>query len=125
MLIGVVALFAFGPEDIPRIMYNAGKLLRRVRYMRYALTNQFENFMDDIEQKSAKTNSPQNSKADTAAQEAPHINAPATPDDEELYDEALADEYVLDDLPEIEPESRTITEADLADDQPDQTNPTT
>lgn len=49
LLIGMIVLFAFGPEDIPKIMYNLGRILRRFRYMRYALSSQFEDFMEKAE----------------------------------------------------------------------------
>jgi Sec-independent protein translocase protein TatA len=49
LLIAVIVLFAFGPEDIPKIMYNLGRVMRRFRYMRYALSSQFEDFMQKAE----------------------------------------------------------------------------
>lgn len=49
LVIAVIVLFAFGPEDIPKIMYNIGRVVRRFRYMRYALSSQFEDFMEKAE----------------------------------------------------------------------------
>ncbi|MCB1538004.1 MAG: twin-arginine translocase TatA/TatE family subunit [Rhodospirillales bacterium] len=49
LLIGVIVLFAFGPEDIPKIMYNLGRVVRRLHYIRYALSAQFEDFMEKSE----------------------------------------------------------------------------
>lgn len=49
LVIAVIVLFAFGPEDIPKIMYNIGRFMRRFRYMRYALSTQFEDFMEKAE----------------------------------------------------------------------------
>ena len=40
------------PKDIPNIMYGLGRLLRRVQYFRYAVSQQFDDIMDtgDIEE---------------------------------------------------------------------------
>ena len=38
LLIGVLILFLFGPEDIPKIMYNFGRIMKRFKYMKYALS---------------------------------------------------------------------------------------
>lgn len=108
MLIGVVALFAFGPDDIPKMMYNAGKILRRLRYMRYAVTNQFETFMDDIEQKAT-------------AKPVIKNDEPVNTDPKILDAEAEEDADFI--IPETMPEDKFITEADLPpepDDRPDQ-----
>lgn len=58
-LILVVAVMAAGPNDIPKILYEAGKLVRRLQYLRFAANQQFEEFMrendlDDL-RKSALT----------------------------------------------------------------------
>ena len=46
LVIGFVLLLVVGPKDIPKIMYQCGKGLRRLQYMRYALTHQFDDFME-------------------------------------------------------------------------------
>lgn len=53
LLIGGIALFVIGPKDIPAIAYQLGKLLRRVRYLQYAITGQFDDFMAKAEAKEA------------------------------------------------------------------------
>lgn len=58
VLIAVVILFAFGPEDIPKLMYGLGRILRRFRYMRYALSSQFEDFMEKAEKTGQVTPKP-------------------------------------------------------------------
>jgi sec-independent protein translocase protein TatB len=83
LLIGVLILFMFGPEDIPKIMYNLGKVLRRFRYMRYALSSQFEDFMQGAEAK-AKIREPVPAKPATA---------------EIMDDESDADEHLIDLMP--------------------------
>ena len=44
-LIGLILLLVIGPKDIPNIMYQGGKLMRRLGYMRFALSQQFDDFM--------------------------------------------------------------------------------
>jgi sec-independent protein translocase protein TatB len=47
LLIAVVAVLVFGPQDIPKIMYNLGRIMRRVQYIRYAFSHQFEEFLKE------------------------------------------------------------------------------
>jgi Sec-independent protein translocase protein TatA len=58
LVIAVIILFAFGPEDIPKIMYNLGRVVRRFRYMRFALSSQFEDFMEKAEAKGRTAGKP-------------------------------------------------------------------
>lgn len=51
LLIAAIALFVIGPKDIPAIAYQIGKVFRRLRYMQYALTGQFDDFMQKAEAK--------------------------------------------------------------------------
>jgi sec-independent protein translocase protein TatB len=44
-LIGLILLLVIGPKDIPNIMYQGGKMMRHLGYMRFALSQQFEDFM--------------------------------------------------------------------------------
>lgn len=50
LVIGFVLLLVVGPQDIPKIMYQCGKALRRLHYMRFALTQQFDDFMQKADQ---------------------------------------------------------------------------
>lgn len=52
LVIVVVAVFVFGPQDIPKIMYTLGRIMRRVQYVRFALSKQFEDFLieNDLEE---------------------------------------------------------------------------
>jgi sec-independent protein translocase protein TatB len=45
LLIMAVAIFVIGPKEIPQIMFSFGRVVRRLQYMRYALTQQFDDFM--------------------------------------------------------------------------------
>ena len=51
LIIAAVALFVIGPQDIPKIAYSIGKFFRRIKYMQYALTGQFDDFMKSAEEK--------------------------------------------------------------------------
>lgn len=46
-LIMAVAVFVIGPKDIPKIMYGFGRIVRRLQYMKFALSSQFEDFMQE------------------------------------------------------------------------------
>ncbi len=53
MVIMAVAVLVLGPDEIPGLMHNLGRVVRRLQYIRYAFTQQFEDFMresdlDDI-----------------------------------------------------------------------------
>lgn len=43
----VVALVVIGPRDIPKIMHGLGRFVRRLQYVRFALSQQFDDFMKD------------------------------------------------------------------------------
>jgi len=97
LLIAVVAIFAFGPEDLPKLMYNLGKIMRRFRYLRYALSNQFESFMEEAEKKG----------------QVPAKGHDLPKADSHENDELGADEGLDYDFPEVE--SRPVNEADIKD----------
>ncbi len=46
-MIGVVAVVAIGPKEIPEVMKTAARVLRRLQYVRFALSQQFEDIMKD------------------------------------------------------------------------------
>lgn len=52
LIVVAVAVFAIGPKDIPNIMYGLGRILRRVQYIKYAVSQQFDDLMNkgDIEE---------------------------------------------------------------------------
>lgn len=52
LVIVAVAVLVIGPRDIPKIMYNAGRFLRRLQYMKFAMTQQFDEILraGDIEE---------------------------------------------------------------------------
>lgn len=44
-VIMAVAVFAIGPNEIPGMMRGLGNLVRRFQYMKFAITRQFDEFM--------------------------------------------------------------------------------
>ncbi|MAQ71844.1 MAG: hypothetical protein CL565_06590 [Alphaproteobacteria bacterium] len=45
----LVAILVIGPKELPQLMYGIGKFFRRIQYMKYALSNQFDDFMQETE----------------------------------------------------------------------------
>jgi len=92
LIVGAIALFVIGPKDIPAIAYQVGKFFRRIKYMQYALTGQFDDFMAKAESKQ---------------------NPPEPKEELEDVDEAAADAELLEmmPLPEEENLNRKDTKA--------------
>lgn len=78
-VIVAVALIVIGPKDIPQIMHTLGRFVRRLQYVRFAMSQQFDDFMKEHDLEDIR-------KA-----------AHARPD--ELFDEAAADEEEMTPLP--------------------------
>lgn len=83
LIIAAVALFVIGPKDIPAIAYQIGKVFRRLKYMKYALGGQFEDFMETAEAKKTEEN-PEPEKQEL---------------DHDPYDEAEADAELIEMMP--------------------------
>lgn len=49
LTIVIIGVLVLGPKDIPAMMYQIGKIVRRLQYMRFALSNQFDDFMQQAE----------------------------------------------------------------------------
>lgn len=52
LVVIIVAILAIGPQQIPDVLYRIGRIVRRLQYMRFALSKQFEDFMEksDLEE---------------------------------------------------------------------------
>jgi sec-independent protein translocase protein TatB len=52
LVIVAVAVFVIGPKDIPKVMYTIGRVARRLQYVRFALSQQFDDVLKagDIEE---------------------------------------------------------------------------
>lgn len=96
LLIAMIALFVIGPQDIPKIAYQVGKFFRRIKYIQYAITGQFDDFMQKTEEKiDPKSTEPEKKELD-----------------HDPYDEAEADRDLLEmmPLPEDKPEGDKTTQ---------------
>ena len=73
-LILAVAVLVIGPQEIPELMRGLGRIVRRLQYMRYALSRQFDDFMQqsDLEemQRAAQARTPDSADAEIEADEA-------------------------------------------------------
>jgi len=49
LTIVIIGVLVLGPKDLPAILYQLGKIVRRLQYMRFALSNQFDDFMQQAE----------------------------------------------------------------------------
>lgn len=47
LLIIVVAVLVIGPKEIPTIMRALGRVVRRLQYVKFALSQQFEDFIKE------------------------------------------------------------------------------
>lgn len=47
LLIVAVAVLVIGPDEIPGIMRSLGRAVRRFQYVRFALSQQFDDFMKE------------------------------------------------------------------------------
>lgn len=44
-LIAAVAILVIGPKELPEVMRGLGRIVRRLQYVRYAFTQQFEDYL--------------------------------------------------------------------------------
>lgn len=49
LVVLVVAVFAFGPQDMPKLLYHLGRIVRRLHYMKFAFSQQFDDIMKNAE----------------------------------------------------------------------------
>lgn len=49
VLVLVLALVLLGPKEIPEILYWIGRGVRRLQYLRFALSQQFDGFMHHVD----------------------------------------------------------------------------
>lgn len=45
LVVIVVAVLVIGPNDIPKVMITLGRLVRRMQYIKFAMSQQFEDIM--------------------------------------------------------------------------------
>lgn len=71
ILIAAIAILVIGPKELPTIMYTLGRVVRRIQYVRYAFTQQFEDFLreNDLDDIRKSVNFEQKSFDESAADE--------------------------------------------------------
>ncbi len=47
LIIIAVTVFVIGPKDIPKVMHGLGRVVKRLQYMKFALSQQFDDFMKE------------------------------------------------------------------------------
>lgn len=45
LVVAVIAVLVIGPDELPGVMRLLGRIVRRITYIRYAFSQQFEDFM--------------------------------------------------------------------------------
>lgn len=46
LVVIAVAVIVIGPKQLPDVLYGFGRIVRRLQYMKFALSKQFEDFME-------------------------------------------------------------------------------
>tara|TARA_B100001093_G_C26315327_1_gene795330 strand:- start:243 stop:566 length:324 start_codon:yes stop_codon:yes gene_type:complete len=49
LVIIIITVFMIGPDDIPKVMVALGRIFRRIQYIKFALSQQFEDVMRDAD----------------------------------------------------------------------------
>lgn len=49
LVVIVVAVLVIGPKDIPKMMMGLGRIMRRIHYLKFALSQQFEDLMKETD----------------------------------------------------------------------------
>lgn len=49
VLIMALAVLVIGPKELPTLMLGLGRLVRRLQYVKYAMSQQFEDFMKEAD----------------------------------------------------------------------------
>lgn len=77
LLVGAIAVLVIGPKDIPKIMYQVGRFARRLQYMKFAMSQQFDEVLraGDIEElrKGVNFEAPKTDEAAADGQEHPPV----------------------------------------------------
>lgn len=49
LVVIAVAVLVIGPKDIPKVLQGLGKVMRRMHYLKFALSQQFEDLMKETD----------------------------------------------------------------------------
>ncbi len=75
LVIVLVAVLVIGPKDIPKIMYTCGRFFRRLQYVKFAMSQQFDEILKagDIEELRKGVNFEAPKTDEKAADETPSL----------------------------------------------------
>jgi sec-independent protein translocase protein TatB len=48
-VIAIMAVLVIGPQDLPKVMVGVGRLFRRFQYIKYAMSQQFDDVMQQAD----------------------------------------------------------------------------
>ena len=68
LVVAVIAVLAIGPKELPAVMRTIGRFVRRLQYMKYAMSQQFEDFMQQQDLNELRAQAAQSSQGDSAAE---------------------------------------------------------
>lgn len=49
LVVIIVAVIVIGPKQLPEVLYGFGRIVRRLQYLRFAMSKQFEDFMEQAD----------------------------------------------------------------------------
>ena len=98
LLVAVVAIFAIGPQQLPEMMYKAGRFVRRLQYIRYNMSRQMEDYLQMGDLRDLNDTAPLHDTKNDAKNAVPPPRTGVseyTPDDEAEADADLPDIMAL------------------------------
>jgi sec-independent protein translocase protein TatB len=90
-VIAIMAVLVIGPQDLPKVMVGVGRLFRRVQYITYAMSQQFDDVMQQADLNHLRDDV--NFEAERAS-------------DSETFDEEAEDEKFLADFENVKDKER-------------------
>jgi sec-independent protein translocase protein TatB len=68
LVVAVIAVLAIGPKELPAVMRTIGRFVRRIQYMKYAMSQQFEDFMQQQDLNELRAQGVSSTDGDSAAE---------------------------------------------------------
>jgi sec-independent protein translocase protein TatB len=90
-VIAIMAVLVIGPQDFPKVMVGVGRLFRRFQYIKYAMSQQFDDVMQQADLNHLRDDV--NFEAERAS-------------DSETFDEEAEDEKFLADFENVKDKER-------------------
>lgn len=87
LVVAVIAVLAIGPKELPAVMRTMGRFVRRIQYMKYAMSQQFEDFMQQQDLNELRAQAAQQAESGGAAEAEGEAEADA---DEDLMEPLIS-----------------------------------